>query len=488
MNRARSLRLKLTVWYVLVFFGLQTVLIALAVYFRRDAIDRTLQDSRTEIAGSMADNIITAEIGWTDEELAGEIPKDVGIRLAAVRDQTGKVFCKTGIVGVDELPFDDWEAVPTGPVVPVHRLMGDDEAERVTGKPTPIQLVTVPFRHPDGDFLLQVGIVESAEAGVIETFFDLFFIGAPVGVLAAVAAAWIIAGRAVKPLDRLALAARSVSPARLGRRFDAAASDVEISRLAEELNHALERLEAGYRSQDQFVSNVSHELKTPLAVLLLQAQVARMGTRTPEDAVAFADHAERELKRLSRIVESFLVLARAQLTGNRPMPAVLVHDLVLQAVQHGSVLAEKKGVRLIAKLDEPEDAAAANGDGEMLEPVVSGDTELLQTVIDNLVRNAIAHSPPDEAIAIEAGRYGNEVRIAVRDRGPGIPEEYRERVFERFIQVPDADEQRERGTGLGLAIAHDVVRVHGGSVRVEGREGGGSSFLVVLPARLEEAL
>jgi signal transduction histidine kinase len=111
---------------------------------------------------------------------------------------------------------------------------------------------------------------------------------------------------------------------------------------------------------------------------------------------------------------------------------------------------------------------------------VAGDTDLLQTMIDNLVRNAVAHSPPGSSVAIDSGREGRAHWIAVRDRGPGIPADQRERVFERFVQVKREGEGA-RGTGLGLAIARDVARVHGGSIRIEDREGGGSSIVVTLP-------
>jgi len=304
-------------------------------------------------------------------------------------------------------------------------------------------------------------------------------------VLAAMIAAWMIADRALRPLDRLAAAARAVSPMRLGARLPAS-GDAEVLKLAEELNSALARIEAAYKAQDQFLGNVAHELKTPLAVLLLQAQVARIGARKEEDAWSFLEAAEEELKRLSGVVESFLVLARARAAGpDRPREIVELHDLVVQAVHNGKRQAEERGVRLVAHLGEERD----NDDEE---PVIVGDPDLLQTMLDNLVRNAVAHSPSGEVVAIDASHEGKELRLAVRDRGPGIPADYREQVFERFVQVPNSSANTDsrapgksltapRGTGLGLAIAHDVARMHGGRVGIEDREGGGTTMIIVLP-------
>jgi signal transduction histidine kinase len=480
-GRARSLRAKLTLWYVLTFFALQVALLGTIVVVRRQFILRTKDVELEAAAEQLVENIVNSKIGWTVDELKGELPADVEYLFAVVRDNAGQVLVGWSLPEGKEPPFDPAEEVPSGPVGPKVTNLSPDTAGALTGFSARLPMVTVPFRRGEAEdlFYLQVALRDPGPESVFGPFFDLAVVGVPVGVAAAMLAAWIIAGRALRPLDRLASAARAVSPTRLGERFDPASSDKEFLGLAEELNSALARIEAGYRSQDQFLSNVAHELKTPLAVLLTEAQVARLGPRQEADALAFVRHAEDELKRLSRIVESFLVLARARAAGERQLRAVAVHDLVLQAVQDGRVQAEERGVRLIANLGDAEDGAP--------EPFVAGDADLLQTMIDNLVRNAVAHSPAGSAVAIDSGREGRTHWIAVRDRGPGIPAIDRDRVFERFVQVK-RDLARPRGTGLGLAIARDVARVHGGTIRIEDRDGGGSSVIVTLPAAAERAV
>ena len=475
-NRSRSLRYKLTLWYVLVFFALQAVLVGTVVLVRRESIRSSLEDELDAAAVKIVDNILTWEGEVSaDLKLAEMLPANAGLLFCGVRDEGGEMLSSWNLPQPEDLPFLPYDFVPTGPVGAVFRPLSPERSELLTGSPERVQTVTLPFRYGERLYYLQAGVRDQLLERLLGPFIDLVVVGVPVGVLAATLAAWVIAGRAVRPLDQLAQAARAVSPERLGERFDAAAADEEISRLAEELNLALERIEAGFRAQDQFISNVSHELKTPIAVLLLEAQVARLGERSPEEAVAFAAQVERELKRLGRLVESFLVLARAQQAGNRPLPGVSVYDLVLQAVQHGRTLAAEAEVRLIPNLTFPEDAD---------DPMVTGDAELLQAMVDNLVRNAIHHSPAGQAVAIESRSEGPSVHIVVRDHGPGIPADYRERIFERFVQVPH-DEVAERGTGLGLAIAHDVVQVHGGEIRIEDPDDGGCAFVVSLPARIE---
>jgi len=476
---ARSLRAKLTLWYVLTFLLLQVALLGAIVLVRRQLI-RSTRDVQLEAAAEqLVGNIVASKMNFNVHELAREMPRGVEYLFAVVRDQDGTVLVPWGIPSGKEPPFDPAEFAPTsGPVGPVVRNLSAETAKVLTLQDARLPMVTVPFRRDDQLYYLQVALRDPGLEGLFGPFLDMAAVGVPVGVAAAMLAAWLIAGRALRPLDRLAAAARAVSPTQLGERFDPASSDKEFLRLAEELNSALARIEFAYRSQDQFLSNVAHELKTPLAVLLTEAQVARLGPRREADALDFLRHAEEELKRLSRIVESFLVLARARAATDRSLAAVAVHDLVLQAVQDGRLQAQECGVRLVANLGDA-------GDG-MPEPLVAGDSDLLQTMIDNLVRNAVAHSPRGSSVAIDSGREGRTHWIAVRDRGPGIPTGDKDRVFERFVQVK-RDGEGPRGTGLGLAITRDVARVHGGTIRIEDRDGGGSSVVITLPAVLNRS-
>ena len=494
VGRARSLRFRLTLSYVGVFLLLQVVLLGTVALLRYETSDRAAYLSLEKAARDTIDNLIESGIAWNDQELRRELPAESGMLFVVVRAEDGRILASTDLPEGFEPTFEPRESVPTGPFGPTQSKLAPQRASLVTGKEERLLMITYPFRDHGNLYYVQAAAADPGLARYLGPFFDLVVIGVPVGVLAAMFTAWMITDRALRPLDRLAAAARAVSPAQLGARLPEA-GDAEFSNLAEELNSGLARIEAAYRSQDQFLGNVAHELKTPLAVLLLQAQVARMGKRDDADAWRFLAVAEEELKRLSVVVESFLVLARARAAGeDRQRDRVSLHDLVIQAVHNARHQAELCDVRLIANI---EDGDADGADAEDDEPVVTGDADLLQAMIDNLVRNAVAHSPRGEAVAIDTGRAGRELWIAVRDRGPGIPRAMREQIFERFVQVPvkaappgaaDGPSDRAgahpapRGTGLGLAIARDVARLHAGRIGIEDREGGGTSLIVRLPA------
>lgn len=480
-SRSSSLRLKLTTWFVFVFFAIQLTLMTGVVLFRREAIQTTVERAATEPVAKMIDSLLNAGVDLGDVVLGDFLPKGADFAFCVVRDTGGAIRTSYGVADDAEvlgrIPFRD-EVLPSieggtevaGTIGTEYRKLSETTAEELIGRREPLHLITVPFQTNDGtQHYFQAALHEDSFDVLLGPYGDLVLIGVPIGLIAAMAAAWIIAGRAVAPMRELSRAARDVSPTRISERFELPIRDAEVAHLEDELNAALERIEAGYRAQDQFISNVSHELRTPVAVLLTQAQVAKMGERDLEKSYGFIERAEVLLKRLGKLVESFLVLARAELTEARASEIVPAVDLILGCLQTSKEYAEQNGVRLLSGLED---------DGADL--VLRGDPELLLTMVDNLVRNAISHSPEGGSVTLRANRTDADVTISVGDEGPGIPEEYLDRVFERFVQVPSASARKD-GTGLGLAIANGIAKLHGGAIEVRNNEERGCTFTVRLP-------
>ena len=469
-SRTRSLRFKLTCWFVLVFFVIQTALAAGVVLWQQEELQRSRDDVLVASSEGLIDNVLVARPELAGADLEVLVPDGAGFVMYCVRDDGGTVLASSNVASGEEFPFSSWEAVPSGKLGAVFTTLKSEQAGEL-GATERLRLITVPFRYGDRSYFFQAAVTDRAFEG---PFFDLIIVAGPVGIIAAMIAAWLIAGRAVAPMGRLSLAARDVSPTSLGQRFRVRTNDQEVSHLEEELNLALERIEAGYHAQDHFISNVSHELKTPIAVLLTEAQVAKIGSSSEKASVAFVDHVESEMKRLGKLVESLLTLARADVLRDRPLEMVSVNDIVLQSVQHCTLVAKQYQARLIPQLAESEGSAP--------EAVVEGDAGLLQTMLDNLVRNAIAQSPAGGPVAIDARCTESTLELTVSDHGPGIPAAYLDKVFDRFVQVPNQSGKKGReGMGLGLAIANGVAELHHGSISVHNNETLGCSFVVTLP-------
>jgi two-component system, OmpR family, sensor kinase len=222
----------------------------------------------------------------------------------------------------------------------------------------------------------------------------------------------------------------------------------------------------------QFVADASHELRTPLTTIRGFAELYRQGAvKTPEDTAGLVKRIEDEAQRMGLLVEDLLLLARMdQERPLRPAPVEL-RVLAVDALQGARVVAPDREINLITAPDA----------GDL---VVRGDDARLRQVINNLMGNALAHTPAGTPVELKLSREGDRAVIEVVDHGPGLDAEQRERVFERFYRADSARTRRADGqvsTGLGLAIVAALVTAHGGSVEVDSEPGRGATFRVRLP-------
>ena len=226
------------------------------------------------------------------------------------------------------------------------------------------------------------------------------------------------------------------------------------------------RMEASRRD---FVANVSHELKTPVAALAVLSEALLESTDDPETVRRFGGKIYDESQRLANMVGELIELSRLQGAERLPdLVAVDVDTVLQEAISRYRVVAEK--ARIAINIDDVTGLR------------VLGDEALLVTAIDNLISNAIAYSPGGSTVSISRRRVGNIVEIAVTDRGIGIAQADQERVFERFFRVDKARSRATGGTGLGLAIVKHVAANHNGSIRLWSRRGTGSTFTLSIPA------
>jgi len=228
---------------------------------------------------------------------------------------------------------------------------------------------------------------------------------------------------------------------------------------------AAQRMEAARRD---FVANVSHELKTPVAAMGLLAEVTVEAADDPAEVRKFAGKLQAEAVRLGALVNELIALSRLQ--GADPLPdlaVVEVDGVIDETISRVTTAAENAGITLIS------DARSGL--------IVRGDRSLLVTALTNLVENAINYSPAGTQVSVSRTLREGEVQIAVTDRGVGIAPEFIERVFERFFRIDPARSRSTGGTGLGLAIVKHVAANHGGSATVWSRPGTGSTFTLQLP-------
>lgn len=281
----------------------------------------------------------------------------------------------------------------------------------------------------------------------------------------------ILAGvvtRALKPVEEVTSLAERVEATDLSERVRVPKRGEEFRRLAAVINSLLERLESAFRAQRRLIADAAHELKTPTAVLVGEAQEAARPDASPEQRNESLQTIERVSRGLAHEVDSLLHLARGD--GALPTPRRDTTDLATvaaEAVDTTEPLGAARRVHCLFTHDGP--------------AWVSGDREGLTRLASNLISNAVLYTEPGTTVEVEVGASGGEAWLEVRDRGPGIAPEERSRIFERFVRLAPARARNPEGSGLGLAIVDQVVRAHRGRVDISERPGGGTIFRAVLP-------
>lgn len=459
-----SLRWKLTLWFLAIFSGVLAGVVYSGWLYHRNSAERELDERLLGLARAISELIRNSDIA-DEGDLTAFQPIAPSFKLLAIRDVDGLVLARlphTDVSSLPPLPSPEASysitALESGASV---KLLGESIMSRMVTYRFPLQNGTI--RHLDLANTLDL----SEDLSLVN---DVILTGAAGALLASALAAWVVAGRGVKHLKLLTEAAERVEPAPTGPRLNLKSDETEVERLKNALNDALSRLESGYRAQEQFISNVAHDLKTPIAVMLTESQVLRPETATTQDFIEYRQSMISEMQRLGSLVESFLTLARIdQRDAQARVADVSLLDVMMEAVAQCDGEARAAGIRLLATVSD-----------ENAEFDVRGDPDLLRTMLANLVRNSLKFSPQGSTVEVGVGIEGGTVELTVLDQGECIPEELRSAIFERAIPIATTS-PRVIGSGLGLAIARSVVSLHNGTIEVLGHKGNGCMFRVRMP-------
>jgi signal transduction histidine kinase len=296
---------------------------------------------------------------------------------------------------------------------------------------------------------LRIVVVARALVEVLDTttaVTQLLVIGLPVLLAVVAITTWFAVGRALAPVDAIRREVDAISAAQLHRRVPQPPADDQIGRLAATMNRMLARLEGARNSQRRFVSDASHELRSPITTIRQHAEVA-LAHPDRMTAKELAEVVLAEQQRMQRLVEDLLLLARADEQVPFSRAPVDLDDLAFE-----------EGHRLRASTSLQVDTSGVGA------ARVQGDAEALRRVLRNLGENAARHA--SHRVAIALGTHGGEVVLTVDDDGPGILESERARVLQRFVRLDEARSRDDGGSGLGLSIVDEVVRAHGGSLSI----------------------
>lgn len=318
-------------------------------------------------------------------------------------------------------------------------------------------LTTLSPGQIEENFILQVAVSQAPLLQVTQNLKEFLWMGIPLALILSTLGGYYLSRKALDPVRKIIEKANNLSPDHLSDRVPVSPARDELQSLALTLNALLDRLQRAFESQERFIADASHELKTPLAILRGEFEVFLNRERNPEEVRSLIVSGVQELGHLSRIVEDLLILARVD-AGSSVLAKSLTRldEVVLDVITQLESMSRQKEVKIRMNLS-----------GDLF--VVQGDTDLLRVLIKNLIENAIKHSPAKQVVEIRLRSSQEWLDLEVTDHGCGIAPLVLPRIFERFYRGPERPETSQKetqGAGLGLAIAKKIAELHNGEIKV----------------------
>ena len=448
------IRLRLTLSFGAV-MALLLVAAGAFLFVRLDAgLLRTLDSALRAQADVVASGIGQGNMNFGDQ--TG--PSTAGVEtFAQVVDATGRIVeASTSVQGARLVTSADL-TVAAGPTFLEREVPG------VRG---PARLLILPASEAGQHLFVVVGSSLQGRQEVLSGFLRLLLIGGPLALALTSLAGWALAGAALGPVERMRQEAAAISLSDPGRRLPIAYRGDEITRLGETLNSMLDRLQVAFDRERRFVDDASHELRTPLSILKSELDLALMRSRPQAEIERVLRSASEEADRLAALADDLLVYSRAE-EGRVPLhrTETRLDRLLADACSSFGTRSAQAGISL--EFDAPKETVSIDGNR-------------VRQAVDNLLSNALRHTPPGGHVCVRVARERSLVRLIVDDAGPGIPADFIENAFEPFARAASERAGAPNGAGLGLAIVRAVAQAHGGDARAENRPEGGARITITL--------
>ena len=462
----RSVGTRLTLWYTSL-LTLTFILLAGTAYgFLAYSLSHDLDAALDGVAGTLAKqahggatSFFSSEVDEVFRHFFGFSPLD---RYFDLRDPSGRSEPRQPLHPAGKLPLSAEALTNASKGLPTFETV-----ENIQNYP--VRLLTLPvMKGGRVANLIQVGMSMENMYKTRRRFLLVMAAVLPLGLLLAGGGGWLLARRALKPVDIMTQAARRISGEHLSERLQETGSGDELDRLAKTLNDMLGRLDDAFHQMRQFSADASHELQTPLTILKGEMEVALRSPRSPKEYQRVLESGLEEIDRISQLVEGLLLLARADAGVLRlDLRPVKLKELLQEIYEQMKVVADDHSVNLQTASMEPVS--------------IQGDRENLRRLLLNLVDNAIKYTAEAGSVTLSVQAEGEWAAVRIFDTGIGLSKDEQDRIFTRFYRAVEARSQGEGGAGLGLCIAQSIAEAHGGRIQVESTPGQGSTFTVFLP-------
>jgi len=463
VNRVRSIRSVLTIWYSFLLLGAFALFAASTYFYLQHMLESQLDRNLGEEVQWIRDIVEVERERFLQSESLLTLSEDVEERLASHFAATPRKYTVLLTASSGDILFRSETGVGRDlPIPPMNKVL--PELETITSGGQELRVAT----RTASPFVLQVAYPVSSTTTTLDHLLRIFAILIPVMLFVALASGWVMAGVVLQPINDIGSLARQITARNLNRRIPERAVKDELGRLIDVMNGMIARFQASFEDIRTFSMNVAHELKTPLAILKGESEIALAKPLSEEETKDLINTYLEETSRMARIVDDLLLLAKADV-GQVPMERELIdiRSMVEDLYEDAQLLSSGKNLHIELVKNEV--------------AVVSGDRLRLRQLFRILLTNAIQYTDPGGWVHLACRCEGTNAIVSVEDSGIGIPTESIERIFERFYRVDQARTRSKGGSGLGLSIAKWIVDAHGGSIRVHSEPGKGSRFEVSLP-------
>ena len=468
-----SIGLRLTLWYLAIFalgqFAFGAGMWLVLRHHLVSIVNDTLQDETEDLRSFLESQKKNADLAKFREEVAESYSQEHAGEYLTLFTSAGD------LVYISDFLKKNAVAAPA-PAQSAGSPPSDFFEDRViAGKQ--LRFFRTSFSTHGFTFAVEVGTPTKQVWETLQTFRNYLLLTAPLVLLISGVGGYWLSHRALAPVDALTRTARTISGQNLSSRLERLDTGDELQRLSDTLNEMLDRIEKAFLQVTQFTADASHELRTPIALMRTEAEVALRRARDAEAYREALQHILKETERTSVLIEDLLALARAD-SGRevlKPQPIEL-GELLRNCMKEWKPLAGGAGHELTLRSAEA---------GQVW---VMADEAALRRVLTILLDNAVKYTPAPGHIGVSLEERNQRAVVSVHDTGIGIPAAEQSRIFERFYRIDKARGHAGGGAGLGLAIARWIVERHGGSISVESTNDKGSRFSVEIPAVSQPAV
>ena len=456
-----SIGLRLTLWYLAIFLIAEVIFgVGMWLILRQNLFD--IADGIIEGQASDLERFLQARKDLPTAQLQAEISEDYRIERSEdylqISDAGGNSIYRSQFFEEHSLP----PLTPDDLDRPLYqnRKLGHER----------FRLLSKQIEVNGRVFIVRIGHPMHEETETLDAFRGYLLWFAPLLLLAASAGGYWLSRRALAPVDALARTARTISGHNLSSRLEPLHTGDELQRLSDTLNEMLARIESAFLRITEFTADASHELRTPIALIHTEAELALRRSRDEAEYREALRHILLEADRTAKLIEELLSLARSD-SGRE---ALDLHPIDLLPTLRESA-SKWNQVASLHNLEFEQHL-------EVQRLPVMGDENALRRVIDILLDNALKYTPAPGKVTLSAEQQPSRVVVIVEDSGIGVAPEDQARIFERFYRIDKARSRELGGAGLGLAIAQWIVQLHKGSITVKSEMGKGSVFQVEIPA------